>query len=163
MSLTARSHDTTEHASNAQRIAHANFRQRKKLDEIRTFCDNVIVSVSPRNDAIARARVKFFFDCARAFDICTGKNNFQNLPCKRRARTGIEQKMSESVPSDSHRARPPAGKLPDPSRCSKQFRLEFQISARRRGARLPHCTQNRFRHALTVARVSFRVSFSGFR
>jgi hypothetical protein len=124
-SLTARSHDTTAHASNAQRSAHANFRQCNKLDEIRTFCSSGIASVSPRNDACACARVKFCFDCARAFDICTGKNNFQNLPRKQRARTGIEQKMSESVPSDSRRARPPAGKLPDPSRCSKQFRVEI--------------------------------------
>jgi hypothetical protein len=163
VSLTARTRSTTTRVSNAQRIAHENFWWCKKLDVIRTFCNNGILLLASRNELFVCARVKFCIDSARAFDICTGKNNFQNLPRKQRARTGIEQKMSESVPSDSHRARPPAAKFSDPSRCSKQFRVEFQISALQRGARLPHCTQNGRRHARTVARVRFRVSFSGFR
>jgi len=53
-------------------------------------------------------RVKFCIDIARCGDICTGKNNFHNLLRKMRARAGIEQKTSESVPSDSHRAQRPA-------------------------------------------------------
>jgi hypothetical protein len=62
--------------------------------------------LSPCDEKFARVRVKFCIVIARASDICTGKNNFQNLRCKRCARTGIEQKMSESVTTDSRRARP---------------------------------------------------------
>jgi hypothetical protein len=59
--------------------------------------------LSPRDEKFSRVRVKFCTDIARCGDICTGKNNFQNLSRKWCARSGIEQKMSESVPGDSRR------------------------------------------------------------
>jgi hypothetical protein len=61
------------------------------------------VLLSPCDEKFSQLRVKFCIDIARASDICTGKNNFQNMPRKWCARTGIEQKMSESVPGDSRR------------------------------------------------------------
>jgi hypothetical protein len=80
----------------------------EKADEIRTFCNDGIALLSPRNEKFSQMFVKFCIDITRRADICTGKNNFHNLLRKMRARAGIEQKTSESVPSDSHRAQRPA-------------------------------------------------------
>jgi hypothetical protein len=85
-------------------------------------------------------RVKFCIDSARRADICTGKNNFHNLLRKRHARTGIEQKMSESVPSDSRRTRSPVGFFSIRRVLRNRFASEILISARIGGAQLPHCT-----------------------
>jgi hypothetical protein len=90
-------------------LSNALCRECEKHDEIRTFCNAGIALLSTRDEKFSRMRVKFCIDIARCGDICTGKNNFQNLPCKWCARTGIEQKMSESALGDSHRTQLSAG------------------------------------------------------
>jgi hypothetical protein len=114
----------------------------EKPDEIRTFCNVAIPLLSPCDEIFARACVKFCIDSARSADICTGKNNFQNLPRKWCARTGIEQKMSESAPSDSRCVQLPAGIFYANARADLISRRNFCSRARMRGAQLPHCTQS---------------------
>jgi hypothetical protein len=107
--------------------------------------------------------VKFCNDITRSADICTGKNNFHNLLRKMRAGTGIEQKTSESVPSDSHRAQRPVEIFHGNVGADLSLRRTFGSRARMRGKKLPHCTQNRMQARDRRARVRVRVSFSGFR
>ena len=152
-SLTSRKCSTTARTMNALRIANANFLYCKTPDEIRAFCIDGILLLSPRDEKFPRARMKFCSDSARACDICTGKNNFQNLPRKRCARTGIDQKMSESVPSDSRRACSPVENLCATVRADFISRRTICCRSRRRDEKMPHCTQNGFRHAHTAARV----------
>jgi hypothetical protein len=119
--------------------------------------------LSPRDEKFSRVRVKFCTDIARCGDICTGKNNFQNLPRKWCARTGIEQKMSESPPSDSRCVRPLQINFPEIVRArliSYRIFLFSRANARRAIAALhPNRTPTR-EHG---ARVRVRVSSSGFR
>jgi hypothetical protein len=119
--------------------------------------------LSPCDEKFARVRVKFCIDITRCGDICTGKNNFQNLPRKWCARTGIEQKMSESVTTDSRRARPLQINFSEIVRAdliSRRIFLFTRAQARRAIAALH---TNRTLMRANVARVSVRVSFSGFR
>jgi hypothetical protein len=135
----------------------------EKTDEIRTFCNVAIPFLSPCDEIFARACVKFCIDIARTADICTGKNNFQNLPRKWCARTGIEQKMSESPPSDSRRTQLPAEIFYAITRADLISHRNFSFTraqARRAIAALhPKRTPAR-EHG---ARVRVRVSSSGFR
>jgi hypothetical protein len=85
------------------------------------------------------------------------------LPRKWCARTGIEQKMSESVPGDSRRTSLPTGNFYAIVRADLISRRIFLFTRAQARRKLPHCTQNGFPHARTVARVRVRVSFSGFR
>jgi hypothetical protein len=135
----------------------------EKTDEIRTFCNVAIPLLSPCDKIFARVCVKFCIDIARSADICTGKNNFQNLPRKWCARTGIEQKMSESPPSDSRRTQLPAEIFYAITRADLILHRNFSFTraqARRAIAALhPKRTPAR-EHG---ARVRVRVSSSGFR
>jgi hypothetical protein len=135
----------------------------EKTDEIRTFCNVAIPLLSPCDEIFARACVKFCIDIARSADICTGKNNFQNLPRKWCARTGIEQKMSESVPGDSHRTQLPAGNFYAIARADLISRRNFLLTRAQAWRIIAALHPNRTPTREHGARVRVRVSSSGFR
>jgi hypothetical protein len=64
-----------QHDNRARRmrgaLSNANFRNLKKHDETRTFCNEMISSLSPCHKNFLRARVRFCIDIARSADICT--------------------------------------------------------------------------------------------
>jgi hypothetical protein len=138
--LTARARSTTARARNASRVANPNFLNCKNSDEIRTSCNAGDPLLSPRHEKFSCMRVKFCIVIACRADICTGKNNFHKLPRKWHAQTGIDQKMSESVPGDSRRARLAAENFSADARAERVSYRNFCSRARNRGTQLPHCT-----------------------
>jgi hypothetical protein len=159
ISLTLGLRDATARAANAMRARSTICGDCRNTDEIRTSCNDGILLSTPRAEKFLRTRFYFCAGVACCRNICTGKNNFDKLSHMRRARTGIDQKMSESVASDSH---PCTVHRPEISSRSSHARNFFappiQFS---RADAAPVCRTAPKRQSARY--VSARVSFSGCR
>jgi hypothetical protein len=106
------------------RLSNVFRRHCKKLDEIRTFSNDRMTLSAPDTIQIARMHIRICIGAACSLDIFTGKNFFHNLLRKMLRNDRNRSKMSESVLTDSRRARPTAGKF-SVDACASSSRVEI--------------------------------------
>ncbi len=154
------------HATNARRIVKRYFADiAKSTDEIRTFCNDGISLSAPHKQQKSRACA---FDFASAIAHCARhlhRQKYFSQICfaKRLAPSRNRSKTSESVPSDSRRARSPAAKFSRATRAELVSQRNFCSRARIAARNCRTAPQIGCEARATRARVRGRVSFSADR